>query len=137
MRESLHIFIRFWLFLDSNNGFAPRFIGFSVYVSNTTEKSEGVLCFKDNNYTLNSIPDVLSTTCFVHGQYVIYFNQYKTGERFNNFQKTWHAFNELCELEVFGKKNRIFTFSITFKWIIFLSMKTWICDIKNVFLRMS
>nr|XP_022305246.1 receptor-type tyrosine-protein phosphatase epsilon-like isoform X2 [Crassostrea virginica] len=84
------------------NGFAPRFIGFSVYVSNTTDKAEGVLCFKDNNFTLDTIPPVFKTTCFVHGQYVIYFNEYKKGDRFVNFQKDRYAFNELCELEVYG-----------------------------------
>ena len=90
-------------FSGPENGFAPRFIGFSVYVSNTTDKAEGVLCFKDDHYTLNTIPAIFNTTCFVHGQYVIYFNEYKNGSRFNNFSKTRYAFNELCELEVYGR----------------------------------
>ena len=93
----------FGFFSGPENGFAPRFIGFSVYVSNTTDKAEGVLCFKDDNYTLNTIPAIFNTTCFVHGQYVIYFNEYKNGSRFNNFSKTRYAFNELCELEVYGR----------------------------------
>ena len=75
-----------------------------MYVSNTTNKSDGVLCFKDNNYTLDTIPYVFNTTCAVHGQYVIYFNEYKTGDRYVNFTNdTRYAFNELCELEVYGK----------------------------------
>nr|XP_022308537.1 receptor-type tyrosine-protein phosphatase T-like isoform X2 [Crassostrea virginica] len=87
----------------SSNGFAPRFIGFSLYVSNTTDKSDGVLCFKDNDYTLDTIPYVFNTTCAVHGQYVIYFNEYKTGDRYANFTNdNRYAFNELCELEVYG-----------------------------------
>ena len=76
-----------------------------MYVSNTTNKSDGVLCFKDNNYTLDTIPYVFNTTCAVHGQYVIYFNEYKTGDRYANFTNdTRYAFNELCELEVYGKR---------------------------------
>ena len=76
-----------------------------MYVSNTTDKSDGVLCFKDNNYTLDTIPYVFNTTCAVHGQYVIYFNEYKTGDRYANFTNdTRYAFNELCELEVYGKR---------------------------------
>ena len=91
-------------FSGPKNGFAPRFIGFSVYVSNTTDKAEGVLCFKDDNYTLNTIPAIFNTTCFVHGQYVIYFNAYKAGSRFVYYnQIDRYAFNELCELEVYGK----------------------------------
>ncbi|XP_078327342.1 receptor-type tyrosine-protein phosphatase alpha-like isoform X1 [Crassostrea virginica] len=84
------------------NGFTARFLGFSVYVSNTTNKSEGVLCFQDNNYTLDTIPEVFNTTCAVHGQYVIYYNEQKTGDRYINFTGSLFAFNELCELEVYG-----------------------------------
>nr|XP_022304858.1 uncharacterized protein LOC111111943 isoform X3 [Crassostrea virginica]XP_022304859.1 uncharacterized protein LOC111111943 isoform X3 [Crassostrea virginica] len=83
------------------NGFAPRFLGFSLYVSNTTNKSDGTLCFKDTNFNLDTIPAVFNTTCFLQGQYVIYYNErlawktYPVG--YSNY-----SFNELCELEVFG-----------------------------------
>ena len=92
-----------FLFVGPTNGFTPRFLGFSLYVSNTTDKSDGVLCFKDNNFTLYTIPPLFNATCSVHGQYVIYFNEYKTGDRFADFSESdRYAFNELCEVEVFG-----------------------------------
>lgn len=93
------------LFLGPKNGFTPRFLGFSVYVSNTTDKLDGVLCFKDTNFTLDTIPPFFNTTCTVHGQFVIYFNEYKTRDRYfflNDDDR--YAFNELCELEVYGKR---------------------------------
>nr|XP_022305757.1 uncharacterized protein LOC111112519 [Crassostrea virginica] len=34
---------------DEDNGFTRYFLGFSVYISNTTNKEDGVLCFRDTN----------------------------------------------------------------------------------------
>ena len=88
--------------LGSSNGFTMRFLGFSLYVSNTTKKSEGSLCFKDTNFTLSTIPAVFNTTCPVHGQYVIYYNERLQGVTYPHGYSQY-AFNELCEVEVFGK----------------------------------
>ncbi|XP_078327339.1 uncharacterized protein LOC111113019 isoform X1 [Crassostrea virginica] len=85
----------------STNGFTPRFLGFSVYVSNTTDKSEGSLCFKDTNYTVNTIPPVINISCPMHGQYVIYYNERLSWTSFPN-NEYQYAFNELCEFEVYG-----------------------------------
>nr|XP_022305244.1 receptor-type tyrosine-protein phosphatase epsilon-like [Crassostrea virginica] len=87
----------------SSNGFTKRFLGFSLYVSNTTNKSEGSLCFKDTNFTLGTIPAVFNTTCLVHGQYVIYYNERLQGVTYPAGYSPY-AFNELCEVEVFGCK---------------------------------
>ncbi|XP_078328732.1 uncharacterized protein LOC111112398 [Crassostrea virginica] len=84
-----------------NNGFVPRFLGFSLYVSNTTNKSDGILCFKDTNFNLDTIPAVFNTTCSLHGQYVIYYNERLAGKTYPAGYSNY-AFNELCELEVFG-----------------------------------
>lgn len=83
------------------NGFTGRFLGFSLHISNTTNKSDGVLCFKDTNSTHSTIPSVCNITCPVHGQYVIYFNERLQGVTYPDGYSTY-AFNELCELEVFG-----------------------------------
>lgn len=84
------------------NGFTPRFLGFSLYVSNTTDISKGTLCYKDTGYRLDTIPAVFNTTCPVHGQYVIYHNERLSGVVYpGGYSK--YAFNELCEVEVFGK----------------------------------
>lgn len=92
----LHLF-----FQGPNNNFAKEFLGFSIYVSNTTEKEDGILCFKDKNSTVNDISPVFNITCLVQGQYVIYYNERKRPMETSRSMSE-HAFNDLCEVEVYG-----------------------------------
>ena len=74
--------------------------GFFLYVSNTTSKKDGHLCFHDQGFS--STADDQRIICSVHGRYVIYYNERKLDvtypSHFSNF-----AYYELCELEVYGK----------------------------------
>nr|XP_022306155.1 multiple epidermal growth factor-like domains protein 10 [Crassostrea virginica] len=97
-----HVFIqyvtgnRIW---DVNNVNTKTFLGFSVYLSNTTDKEDGVLCFRDTNYTRATIPNPVNIECPYHGRYIIYHNNrthipYPTD--YSNY-----AFTNLCEVEVY------------------------------------
>ncbi|XP_056002085.1 uncharacterized protein LOC125663226 isoform X2 [Ostrea edulis] len=83
------------------NNYSGRFVGFSLYVSNTTNRTQGHLCVPDTNYTRDTIPAVLNVACPVHGQYIIYYNERLPGVTYPVGYST-HAFNELCEVEVYG-----------------------------------
>ena len=98
---------RLWFFLlnyfvGPENHYADRFLGFSLYVSNTTDKLEGTLCYKDTEFNRTTIPAVFNTTCPLHGQYVIYYNERLDGVTYPQ-EYSKYAYNEICELEVFGE----------------------------------
>ncbi|XP_052691870.1 uncharacterized protein LOC128169864, partial [Crassostrea angulata] len=79
---------------------ADKLLGFSVYISNTTDRSQVMLCFNDYNFTKYTIPPVFTTNCYVHGQYVIYYNERLQGVVYPD---SYYIFvrSDLCEVEVY------------------------------------
>ncbi|XP_052692295.1 uncharacterized protein LOC128170550 [Crassostrea angulata] len=90
--------------LDNHHEIASSYLGFSVYVSNTTDKQQGVLCFKDNGFNESTKPAVFTTKCTVHGQYVIYNNEKLAGIESPD-RNSAYVLNNLCEVEVYGKNS--------------------------------
>lgn len=91
-----------WIKLDSKNSYTSRYLGFSVYISNTTRKEDGKLCFKDTSYTRATIPNPTIITCTLHGRYVIYYNDRTNPPYPAGYDE--YAYNELCEVEVYGEQ---------------------------------
>lgn len=98
---TLHVFV------SSHTGplsyFPSLFLGFSLYVSNTTDNYQfyGKLCFKDKNFTTSTVPAVFNISCPSHGQYVIYYNERLESVSYPRDYSSY-ACNRLCEVEVYG-----------------------------------
>lgn len=90
------------IFIDYRNNATSSFLGFSLYVSNTTNRLQGTLCFKDDYFNRSTIPAVFNTTCQIQGQYVIYFNERLHGVSYPSDYNEY-AENDLCEVEVYGE----------------------------------
>lgn len=80
--------------------------GFSIHVSNTTSKDQGHLCFYDQSSGHPSVDQRIN--CSIYGRYVIYYNE---RSRYNNpSYMSKYAYNELCEVEVYGEYVYILAF---------------------------
>lgn len=76
-----------------------RFAGFSLYVSNTTDRHMGHLCNKDGP----ELPLLdFNTDCTKHGRYVIFYNERLNGIRYPLGYESSNVVTELCEVIVTG-----------------------------------
>ncbi|XP_021370698.1 protein draper-like [Mizuhopecten yessoensis] len=74
-----------------------RFGGYSLYVSNSTNHIEGILCYQDNRSNVNVNPTHL---CPYVAQYVTVYNHREEPKRHDWYSND--AILELCEVQVFG-----------------------------------
>ena len=95
------VYVLIYCFFNNKDTHPMMFLGFSVYISNTTNKEDGVLCFRDTSYTRALIPNPVNLICPYSGRYVIYFNN-KTHKPFL-YGYSYYADADLCELEVYGE----------------------------------
>ncbi|XP_056002282.1 multiple epidermal growth factor-like domains protein 10 isoform X2 [Ostrea edulis] len=84
-----------------------RFAGFFLYVSNSTTKDDGHLCFHEIQNVNGTPVENQTISCSVHGRYVIYYNERRPGVTYPSYYSRY-AYNELCEVEVYACNKGLF-----------------------------
>lgn len=79
--------------------------GFSLYVSNTTSKDNGHLCFHKIQNDVGTPSEDQRINCSFHARYVIYYNERRPEVVYPSYYSEF-AYSDLCEVEVYGKINR-------------------------------
>lgn len=88
-------------FLDGSY-YVSRMAGYFLYVSNTESINDAHLCFH-HDHSISRKPTINQTiNCSVRGRYVIYYNEREQGVHYPYYYSKY-AYNEICELEVFGE----------------------------------
>lgn len=97
---NFYLFISF--FLIGPTTFTSRMAGFSLYVSNTTSKDDGHLCFHEIQNAVGTPSEDQRIQCPFHARYVIYYNERRPEVVYPSYYSEF-AYSDLCEVEVYGK----------------------------------
>lgn len=92
-------------FSDNSQNFG-RIAGFFVYVSNTSFKDDGYLCYHDESTDQNMLSLDQHINCTLQGRYVIFYNERIAGVQYPSFYSRY-AYNDLREVEVYGGSEMI------------------------------
>lgn len=76
--------------------------GFFLYVSNTISMDGGHLCFHEIQTEFGTPSENQNISCSVHGRYVIVYNERRPEVVYPNYYSEF-AYNEVCEVEVYGE----------------------------------
>ena len=78
-----------------------RFAGYSLFVSNTTDKDHGFLCYRNGS----ELPPLdVTISCISHGRFVIYYNERQDEINYPAGYETKSVNVELCEVTVRGNE---------------------------------
>nr|XP_022307521.1 uncharacterized protein LOC111113519 [Crassostrea virginica] len=90
--------ILFKNYMDYERRQQGRFAGFSLYISNTGDRTSSSLCYKDGP----ELPPLnFTTTCTLSGRYVIFYNERLDGVTYPvGYEVISNVYTELCEVTV-------------------------------------